>query len=208
MAAFHALGIDNAVIEINGPECRSSMDHPALHPCHPGCWPGRPPPVRGHWRSAIRFFIHLRIDGSGCPWAQLRPNATHQTGLNLTVSIDFAAPCIGRQTASLASSPSAFVAQVSAARTFGFAEQLETLRSQGRALGGSTDTAIVIENGQVKNADGLRYANEFARHKLLDAVGDLYIEGLPVLGVFEGHKSGHRVVNGLMRTLMARPDAC
>ena len=100
-----------------------------------------------------------------------------------------------------------FVKEVSRARTFGFMQDVETLRSQGLALGGSLDNAIVMDEFRVLNADGLRYEDEFVKHKALDAIGDLYLLGHPLIGAFTAFKSGHALNNQLLRRLVEQKDA-
>jgi UDP-3-O-[3-hydroxymyristoyl] N-acetylglucosamine deacetylase len=99
-------------------------------------------------------------------------------------------------------STTSYIKEVSRARTFGFMQDVETLRSQGLALGGSLDNAIVMDEYRVLNTDGLRYEDEFVKHKVLDAIGDLYLLGHPLIGAFSGHKSGHALNNRLLRRLM------
>jgi len=99
-------------------------------------------------------------------------------------------------------SSTSYVKEVSRARTFGFMQDVETLRSQGLALGGSLDNAIVMDEYRVLNTDGLRYEDEFVKHKVLDAIGDLYLLGHPLIGAFSGHKSGHALNNRLLRRLL------
>ncbi len=100
-----------------------------------------------------------------------------------------------------------YVREVARARTFGFMQDVEAMRSQGLALGGSLDNAIVMDEYRVLNADGLRYGDEFVKHKVLDAVGDLYLLGHPLLGAFSAHKSGHALNNKLLRALLADSTA-
>jgi UDP-3-O-[3-hydroxymyristoyl] N-acetylglucosamine deacetylase len=104
-------------------------------------------------------------------------------------------------------STTSFVKEVSRARTFGFMSQLEALQAQNLALGGSLDNAIVVDDFRVLNEDGLRYEDEFVKHKVLDAIGDLYLLGHSLIGAFRGHKSGHGLNNRLLRTLLANEDA-
>lgn len=201
MAALHALSVHNAIIEIDGPEIPifdgssrvfvEAITETGLQ--------------QNNVRARGLVVKQELVAKLGDAWAKLSP--TSDKGLTLDVSIDFDAKCIGQQSAQLELSADGFAASMAAARTFGFREQLETLQSQGRALGGSMDTAIVIADQCVQNPEGLRFANEFARHKLLDAVGDLYIEGLPVFGAFQGHKCGHGVINQLMRNLIDQPKS-
>ena len=100
-----------------------------------------------------------------------------------------------------------YVKEVARARTFGFAQDVETLRDAGLALGGSLDNAVVLDEYRVLNSDGLRYADEFVKHKVLDAIGDLYLVGHPLIGAFSGHKSGHALNNKLLRATLAHDEA-
>ncbi|MEQ1629421.1 MAG: UDP-3-O-acyl-N-acetylglucosamine deacetylase, partial [Gallionella sp.] len=100
-----------------------------------------------------------------------------------------------------------YVRDISRARTFGFMQDVEFMRSQGLALGGSLDNAIVMDDYRVLNPDGLRFEDEFVKHKVLDAIGDLYMTGHPVIGAFSGFKSGHALNNALLRELMADAEA-
>jgi UDP-3-O-[3-hydroxymyristoyl] N-acetylglucosamine deacetylase len=104
-------------------------------------------------------------------------------------------------------SPAAFKSEISRARTFGFFEEVDQLQKLGLARGGSLDNSIVIKGNDVMNKDGLRYSNEFARHKVLDAIGDLALAGMPIRGHFEGHCCGHALNNRLLHALFAQPEA-
>ena len=126
-------------------------------------------------------------------------------GFKLGFTIDFDHPSIpsSRSHAEIAFSTENYIREVSRARTFGFMRDLEYMRERNLGLGGSMDNAIVLDEFRVLNEDGLRYADEFVRHKILDAVGDLYLAGHPILGAFHGHKSGHALNNKLVRALLA-----
>jgi len=100
-----------------------------------------------------------------------------------------------------------YIKEVARARTFGFMQDVETLRASGLAMGGSLDNAVVMDEYRVLNADGLRYADEFVKHKILDAIGDLYLLGHPVIGAFSAHKSGHGLNNALLRATLGQADA-
>lgn len=130
-------------------------------------------------------------------------------GFKVSFSIAFDHPVFrGRRRASTVDfSTTSFVKEVSRARTFGFMREVELLQSQGLALGGSMDNAIVMDDYRILNEDGLRYEDEFVRHKILDAIGDLYLLGHSLIGAFSGHKSGHQLNNRLLRTLMADQSA-
>ena len=130
-------------------------------------------------------------------------------GFRLGFTIDFNHPAIPttRSRAVVEFSTENYIREVSRARTFGFMRDLEYMRDRNLGLGGSMDNAIVLDDFRVLNEDGLRYADEFVRHKILDAVGDLYLAGRPIIGAFEGYKSGHALNNKLVRALLAEQDA-
>ncbi len=130
-------------------------------------------------------------------------------GFKLSFTIDFAHPALAHSTHSTTVdfTNTSYIKEVSRARTFGFMQDVEALRSQGLALGGSLDNAIVMDEYRVLNADGLRYEDEFVKHKILDAIGDLYQLGHPLIGAFTGVKSGHALNNKLLRALLADAEA-
>lgn len=138
-------------------------------------------------------------------WARFDPF----DGFKVSFCIDFDHPAFDAdvQTASVDFSSSSFVREVSRARTFGFMRDIEFLRSKNLARGGSMDNAVVLDDYRVLNADGLRYENEFVRHKILDAIGDLYLLGHGLIGSYTGYKSGHALNNKLVRELMTQTDA-
>jgi len=145
----------------------------------------------------IRKAVEVR---DGDKWARLEPFA----GFRVSFSIDFPHPVFERsiQNASVDFGQTSYVREISRARTFGFMQDVENLRSNGLALGGSLDNAIVMDEYRVLNAEGLRYEDEFVKHKLLDAIGDLYLIGHPVIGAFVAHKSGHGLNNQLVRKVL------
>ena len=130
-------------------------------------------------------------------------------GFSVEFSIDFDHPAFHDRAkrASMDFSTSSFVKEVSRARTFGFLREIEALRQQGLALGGSLDNAVVVDEFRVLNEEGLRYEDEFVKHKILDAIGDLYLLGHTLIGAFKGHKSGHSLNNQLLRALVADQTA-
>ncbi|MGI8560229.1 MAG: UDP-3-O-acyl-N-acetylglucosamine deacetylase [Luteimonas sp.] len=127
--------------------------------------------------------------------------------LGFTVEFDHPAIPASQSRAEVEFSTANYIQEVSRARTFGFMRDLEYMRERNLGLGGSMDNAIVLDEFRVLNDDGLRYADEFVRHKILDAVGDLYLAGHPIIGAFEGFKSGHALNNKLVRALLAEPSA-
>ena len=138
-------------------------------------------------------------------WARLEPFE----GYKLSFSIDFRHPVIERSTQSVEVNfaETSYLKELARARTFGFMHEVEDLRDSGLALGGGLDNAVVLDEYRVLNAEGLRFADEFIRHKLLDAIGDLYLLGKPLLGAFSAHKSGHALNNRLLRAVLAQADA-
>jgi UDP-3-O-[3-hydroxymyristoyl] N-acetylglucosamine deacetylase len=201
MSALAGLGIDNLHIDIDGPEV------PILD--------GSAAPFVYLLQSAgiellnapkrfIRVKQTVRVE-EGDKSAEFRP----YEGFSLTFRIDFDHPVFRNASpeVTLDFSRQSYIQEVSRARTFGFVKDVEYLRSHGLALGGTLDNAIVLDEYRVLNNEGLRYADEFVKHKVLDAVGDLYLTGYPILGAFTAYKSGHGLNNKLLRTLMASADA-
>lgn len=144
-------------------------------------------------------------EGSNAKWARLEPH----DGYAFAFSIDFQHPAID-STANFAEidfAKHSYVREIARARTFGFVNEVEALRSAGLARGGSLDNAIVMDEYRVLNSDGLRYEDEFVKHKILDAIGDLYLVGHPLLASYTAHKSGHALNNELLRALLAQPDS-
>jgi UDP-3-O-[3-hydroxymyristoyl] N-acetylglucosamine deacetylase len=144
-------------------------------------------------------------DPSGDKWARLEP----YDGFRLSFSIGFNHPAIDRtgQQVSIDFAEHSYVREVARARTFGFMQEVEWLHENGLAQGGGLENAVVLDEYRVLNADGLRYGDEFVKHKVLDAIGDLYLLGHPLLASFTAHKSGHALNNQLARKLLASPEA-
>jgi UDP-3-O-[3-hydroxymyristoyl] N-acetylglucosamine deacetylase len=142
---------------------------------------------------------------SGDKWVRFDP----YNGFKLDLAIDFNHPVLERtrQSVTIDFSTTSYVKEVSRARTFGFMQDVEMMRAQGLGLGGSLDNAIVMDEYRVLNSDGLRYDDEFVKHKVLDAIGDLYLLGHPLIGAFSGYKSGHALNNALLRSLLEHSDA-
>lgn len=163
-------------------------------------------------QSIAKKFIRVKKpvevrEGKGTQekWARLEP----YNGYKLKFFIEFNHPAVDGtgQTAEVDFAVESYVKEVSRARTFGFMQDVETLRGMGLARGGSLENAIVMDEYRILNPDGLRYENEFVRHKILDAIGDLYLVGHPLLASYVAHKSGHGLNNQLLRALLAQPDA-
>jgi UDP-3-O-[3-hydroxymyristoyl] N-acetylglucosamine deacetylase len=199
MAAFSGLGVDNALVVIDGPEM------PILDgSCAP--FVALIDQVGRRAQSAPRAFIEILEPveaADGDKRAALLPGE----GFELAFEILFDSPAIGRQTVSLAVDEAAFREDLADARTFGFLHEVEALRAAGLARGGSMDNVLVVDGGRVLNPSGLRRPDEFVRHKALDAIGDLYLLGAPLIGRYEGRYAGHALNNALARALLARPDA-
>ncbi|MDO7596641.1 MAG: UDP-3-O-acyl-N-acetylglucosamine deacetylase [Pseudomonadota bacterium] len=201
LSAFAGLGIDNAYIELNAPEV-PIMDGSA------GPFVFLVQSAGIEEQNAPKQFIRIKktvILEDGDKWAKFEPFE----GFKVSFSIDFEHPAFkGRpQQVDVDFSSTSFVREVSRARTFGFMKDIEKLRENNLALGGSLDNAIVVDDYRVMNEDGLRYEDEFVRHKVLDAIGDLYLLGHSLIGSFSGHKSGHEVNNKLLRKLLADDDS-
>jgi UDP-3-O-[3-hydroxymyristoyl] N-acetylglucosamine deacetylase len=197
LSAFAGLGIDNAIVELSAAEV-PIMDGSA----GPFVFLLQSAGIeeQHHPKRFMRVKKRLRVE-DGDKWAQFDPF----DGFKVNFEIEFNHPIFKRrsQRASMDFSTTSFLKEVSRARTFGFMRDLETLRSRNLALGGSLDNAIVLDDFRVLNEDGLRYEDEFVKHKILDAIGDLYLLGHSLIGEFSGHKSGHALNNKLLRSLLA-----
>lgn len=199
MSALYASGIDNAFIEIDGaevPVMDGSADDFMFLLAMAGTSTQNAP------RKVIEVLDVVEVK-RGEHYVRLSP--AMNASFNCEISFDRAP--IKRQRYSLDLSASSFKSEISRARTFGFFEEVEAMRSMGLARGGSLDNAVVIKGDKVMNSDGLRYTDEFVRHKLLDAVGDIALAGGLVLGQFDGYGSGHALNNQLLRALFANPKA-
>ena len=200
MSAFAGLGVDNAYVDLTGPEV-PIMDGSAAPFVFLIQSAGieQQPALKRFFR--IRKTVEVR---DGEKWARFDPFE----GFKLSFSIEFDHPAFERsaQTAYVDFADTSYVKEVARARTFGFIQEVEALRDSGLALGGSLDNAIVVDEYRVLNAEGLRYSDEFVKHKLLDAIGDLYLIGHPVIGAFSAHKSGHALNNRLVRAVLAAKD--
>lgn len=199
MCALVMLGIDNAVVELDGPEM-PIMDGSALPFVQILDRAGK------RMQEAPRRFIEILepievIDGD--KRAVLKP----ASGFEVAFEIRFPTAVIGRQFVDLCMDEHAFRAEIADCRTFGFLHEVEALRAMGLARGGSLDNVVVIEGDRVLNPEGLRRPDEFVRHKALDAIGDLFVLGAPIIGRFEGELAGHAINNQLVRAVAASPDA-
>lgn len=201
LSAIAGLGIDNAYVDLSAAEV-PIMDGSA------GPFVFLVQSAGIVEQNAPKRFIRIKRSvkvEDGDKWARFDP----YDGFKIGFTIDFDHPVFKdrSQHAELDFSTTSFVKEVSRARTFGFMRDLEILRERKLALGGSLDNAVVLDDYRVLNEDGLRYEDEFVRHKILDVVGDLYLLGHSLIGAFEGYKSGHQLNNLLLRALVAREDA-
>jgi len=201
MAAFAGLGVDNCFVDISAREV-PIMDGSAA----PFIFLIQSAGIREQVapKRFIRIKKTLQVEEDD-KWVRFDP----YNGFRVNFEINFKHPAIaeGSQRATIDFSSSSFVREISRARTFGFMSDIEALRERNLALGGCLDNAIVVDNYKVLNTDGLRYGDEFVRHKILDGIGDLFQLGRSVIGEFSGYKSGHGLNNMLVRELLAQPDA-
>lgn len=201
LSAFAGLGIDNAIIDVSAAEV-PIMDGSA----GPFVFLLQSAGVEEQDRPKqyLRIKRPVRVQ-DGDKWAAFEPF----NGFKVTFTIDFEHPAFEDhlKTAVMDFSTTTFVKEVSRARTFGFMKDIDRLRQNNLALGGSMENAIVVDDDKVLNEDGLRYADEFVKHKILDAIGDLYLLGHSLIGGYVGYKSGHGLNNKLLRTLLQDPEA-
>jgi UDP-3-O-[3-hydroxymyristoyl] N-acetylglucosamine deacetylase len=190
MAALSGCGVDNALIELDGPEVpiMDGSSHPFVSMIERIGTVDQDSPRHAIW---IQRPIEVR---DGDKYAILMPSDTPR----ITVEIDFEHDAIGTQVLSVEMINEAFHHQVSRARTFGFAHQIEALRKQGLARGGSLRNAILVDGDRIINEEGLRFNDEFVRHKILDAFGDLALAGVPIMAHYYGRKPGHELNSKLM----------
>jgi UDP-3-O-[3-hydroxymyristoyl] N-acetylglucosamine deacetylase len=201
LSALAGLGIDNVFVDLTAPEV-PIMDGSAA----PFIFLLQSAGIEE--QSSLKRFIRIKktievVDGE--KWARLTP----YNGFRINLEIDFDHPVLRkhRQSARLDFSTTSFVKEISRARTFGFLTDIETLRKKDLTLGGSIDNAVVMDEYRVLNEDGLRFRDEFVRHKILDAVGDLYLLECCLIGEFTGYKSGHYLNNTLLRALLDQEDS-
>jgi UDP-3-O-[3-hydroxymyristoyl] N-acetylglucosamine deacetylase len=201
MSAFAGLGVDNAYVDLNASEVpiMDGSSGPFVFLLQSAGIVEQP---------ALKKFIRIKKTvevREGDRWVRFDP----YFGFKIDFTIDFAHPAVEHtgQTVKIDFADNSYIKEVSRARTFGFMHEVEALRSMGLARGGSLDNAIVLDEYRILNNDGLRYDDEFAKHKVLDAIGDLYVLGHPLIGAFTAHKSGHALNNQLLRALLADADA-
>jgi len=200
LSAFAGLGIDNAHVDVSAPEVpiMDGSAGPFVFLLQSAGFEEQRTP-----KKFVRIKQRVRVE-DGDKWAEFRPF----DGFKVNFEIEFNHPLFKRrgQKASMDFSTTSFLKEVSRARTFGFMRDLEMLRARNLALGGNFDNAIVLDDFRVLNEDGLRYEDEFVKHKILDAIGDLYLLGHSLIGEFSGYKSGHKLNNNLLRKLISEPQ--
>jgi UDP-3-O-[3-hydroxymyristoyl] N-acetylglucosamine deacetylase len=200
LAALYGLGIDNVIVEVDGPEI-PIMDGSAAAFVEAIDRAGSvttPAP-----RRYIKVVKPVRVNGSGC-YGELRP---HARGLRIETEIEFDHPLIGRQKFALDVEPHLFRRELARARTFGFMRDVTKLWNAGYALGASFENTVVIAEDRVLNTDGVRFHDEFVRHKAVDAVGDLALAGAPLIGAYRSVRGGHKLNHAVVAALMADPSA-
>lgn len=204
MAALSGLGVDNCLIEVDGPEMPildgsaapfvAAIDQAGIE-------------TLAAPRKAIKVLKSVILE-TDRGVVELHPHANpNARGLRLEVEIDFANPLIGQQVYGLDLDPAAFRREIARARTFGFMQDVSSLWAANRALGASLDNTIVVGDDRILNPEGLRFRDEFVRHKLLDAVGDLSLAGAPIIGRFRSWRGGHKMNVKLLEALFADPTA-
>jgi UDP-3-O-[3-hydroxymyristoyl] N-acetylglucosamine deacetylase len=201
MSALAGLGIDNLHVDIAGPEIpiMDGSAGPFVFLLQSAGIVEQDAP-----KKFLRVLAPVEVK-DGDKWARFDPF----NGFKLDFTIDFPHPVFGSENRNVVIdfAQHSYVKEVARARTFGFMQDVEAMRSAGLALGGSLQNAIVLDEFRVLYAEGLRYDNEFVKHKVLDAIGDLYLLGHPLIGQYTAYKSGHGLNNALARALLARPDA-
>ncbi len=203
MSAFAGLGIDNAIVELTAAEVpiMDGSAGPFVFLLQSAGIEEQPSP-----KQFLRITQRVAVEEEN-KWAVFEPFE----GFKVSFTIDFDHPAFDEsgkeQAASMDFSSTSFVKEVSRARTFGFMSDLEALQKEGFARGGGFDNAIVMDDYRILNQDGLRYEDEFVKHKILDAIGDLYLLGHPLIGQFSAYRSGHSLNNRLLRALIEREEA-
>ena len=201
LSAFAGLGLDNVYVDLSAEEVpiMDGSAGPFVFLLQSAGIEEQDAPKR-----FVRVLQTVEVS-DGDKWARFEP----YNGFKVNFEIEFNHPIFKKrdQTATMDFSTTAFLKEISRARTFGFMRDLEFLRSKNLALGGTMENAIVLDDYRVLNEDGLRYEDEFVKHKILDAVGDLYLLGRSIIGEFSGYKSGHGLNNQLLRKLIKTPDA-
>jgi len=200
LAALHALGVDNAVIEVDGPEIPimdgsaapfvAAIDQVGIAALAPA-------------RRYIQVLKPVRV-ARGESYGELRP---YLRGLRIETEIEFDHPLIGRQTLAVDVDPGLFRRDLARARTFGFMRDVAKLWSAGYALGASVENTVVVAEDRILNPEGVRYPDEFVRHKVVDAIGDLALSGAPLIGTYRSVRGGHKLNHAVLTALMADRSA-
>jgi UDP-3-O-[3-hydroxymyristoyl] N-acetylglucosamine deacetylase len=200
LAALRGLGVDNALVELDGPEVPimdgsaapfvAAIDHAGLVSLNAP-------------RRYIKVLKPVRV-AKGEAFGELQP---YSDGFRLDIEIDFDNPLIGRQSIVTDLEPDTFRRELSRARTFGFMKDVSALWSAGKALGAGFENTVVMSESRVLNSEGLRFPDEFVRHKALDAVGDLALAGAPLIGLYRSVRGGHRLNHAVLTALMSDPSA-
>jgi UDP-3-O-[3-hydroxymyristoyl] N-acetylglucosamine deacetylase len=201
MSALAGLGVDNVIVEITASEIpiMDGSAGPFIFLLQSAGIVEQSAPKKF---IRIKKVVEIKAEDK---WVKFEP----YHGFKMDFTIDFAHPVFENsgKTVHIDFADNSYIKEISRARTFGFMHEVEYLRANGLARGGSLDNAIVLDEYRVLNSDGLRYQDEFAKHKVLDAIGDLYMLGHPILGAFTAYKSGHALNNQLLRALLADQDA-
>jgi UDP-3-O-[3-hydroxymyristoyl] N-acetylglucosamine deacetylase len=200
LAALYGLGVDNAIVEVDGPEI-PIMDGSAA--AFVAAIDQAGIVTTGVRRRYIKVLKPVRVNANGC-FGEARP---HARGLRIETEIDFDHPLIGRQKIALDLEPQAFRREFARARTFGFMRDVTKLWNAGYALGASFENTVVIAEDRILNADGVRFADEFVRHKAVDALGDLALAGAPLIGAYRSVRGGHKLNHAVVSALMNDPTA-
>jgi UDP-3-O-[3-hydroxymyristoyl] N-acetylglucosamine deacetylase len=200
LAALHGLGVDNVVVEVDGPEVPimdgsaepfvAAIDQAGIA-------------TLAEPRRYIKVLKPVQVGKNGCS-GELRPYAR---GLRVETEIEFDSPLIGRQTFTMDVEPDTFRRELARARTFGFMRDVAKLWSAGYALGASLENTVVVAENRVLNAEGVRFPDEFVRHKAVDAIGDLALAGAPLIGAYRSVRGGHKLNHAVLTALMADQSA-
>jgi UDP-3-O-[3-hydroxymyristoyl] N-acetylglucosamine deacetylase len=200
LAALRGLGVDNAVVEVDGAEVPimdgsaapfvAAIDHVGIV-------------IQTAARRYIQVLKPVRVGKNGC-YGELRP---HSRGLRVEAEIEFDHPLVGRQAYAVDVTPNVFRTELARARTFGFMRDVAKLWSAGYALGASFENTVVVAEDRILNPDGMRFADEFVRHKMVDAIGDLALAGAPLIGAYRSVRGGHKLNHAVLTALMADSTA-
>ena len=200
LAALYAIGVDNVLVEIDGPEVpiMDGSAAPFVDAIDRAGIAATSSP-----RRCIKVLKPVRVNADGC-YGELRP---HVRGLRLETEIEFDHPLIGRQKLALDIEANLFRRELARARTFGFMRDVTKLWSAGYALGASFENTVVIAEDRILNAEGVRFPDEFVRHKAVDAIGDLALAGAPIVGAYRSVRGGHKLNHAVVTALMSDPSA-